>query len=292
MPSCSRPAGLRDALLAVLATGDGFDELEAEHRDGPAAHVLQLAARRLPTGDLLLVSIADITAVRLADLERDAFLGAVSHELRTPLSAILLWAEALRDLTDDDPRRPRAIAAIVDAARCESQLVEDLLDVALSRGEGLSVAMQPVDATPIVADAIAAARTDADAKEIRVDQALAPTAPFRADARRLRQIVAGLLDNAIKFTPHGGTVAVDLAAAPAWLELRVRDSGAGLSADEATHVFEPFWQVDRTSTRAHGGLGIGLTLIKHLVERHGGTIAVASAGAGQGSTFTVRFPAA
>jgi signal transduction histidine kinase len=287
--------GLQERLLSTLRTGDGFDDLETEYSSGDRTLILQLAARRLPGAPQLLIGIADIGPLREAEQareanrrERDAFLGAVSHELRTPLSAIMLWTEALRGFTQDDPRRADAIGAIVDATRSETQLVDDLLDLALSRTDGLGVVPEVVDGTALVRDVLANLSPAAAEKQLVLESALGE-ATLIADPRRLRQIVTNLVGNAIKFTPPGGTITVSLEYREHSVVLRVHDTGAGLPPDAVAHAFEPFWQADGSTTRTHGGLGIGLALVRHLVDRHGGTIAVAS-DAGHGTTFTVHFP--
>jgi signal transduction histidine kinase len=215
----------------------------------------------------------------------------VSHELRTPLSAILLWAEALRGLDDSDPRRLRAIETIEQCARAEAQLVDDLLDLALSRTSELAVKLVAVDPSVVIEAAIEAARPDADAKQIAIETTLASGPKIVADPRRLRQIASNLLGNAIKFTPEGGKVAIALARDRGAMELRVRNTGPGIPPEFISRAFEAFSQADSSSTRIHHGLGIGLALVRHFVVRQGGTIDVASLGAAEGTTFTVRIPA-
>jgi two-component system CheB/CheR fusion protein len=291
---------LRARLAQVVATGTGFENLELEFHGRTGDLVLRLGARTLPAaGDrLILVAIADVTEHRrleqarvAAQRERDAFLDAVSHELRTPLSAILLWAEALRGLDDADPRRLHAIETIEQSARAEAQLVDDLLDLALSRTSELAVRLVPVDPSPIVEAAVEAARSVADTKRIAIETALAPGPTIAADPRRLRQIASNLLGNAIKFTPEGGKVSVALDRERGAMELRVRDTGPGIPPEFLSRVFEAFSRADPSITRTHHGLGIGLALVRHFVVRQGGTIDVVSPGAGQGTTFTVRIPA-
>ena len=295
-----RPPTLRDRLSEVVVTGAGFENLEFEFRGRAGDLVLRVGARMLPSveGRLILVAIADVTEHRrleqaraAARRERDAFLDAVSHELRTPLSAILLWAEALRELEYADPRRLRAIETIETSARAEAQLVDDLLDLALSRTSELAVKLVPVDPSTIVGAAVEAARPVADTKRIAIEAILATGPKIAADPRRLRQIASNLLGNAIKFTPEGGKVTVGLDRDRGAMELRVRDTGPGIPPEFLSRVFEAFSQADSSSTRTHPGLGIGLALVRHFVIRQGGTIDVASPGAGQGTTFTVRIPA-
>jgi two-component system CheB/CheR fusion protein len=294
------PPTLRARLEEVAVTGAGFENLELEFRGHAGDRVLRLGARALPPAEarLILVAIADVTEHRrleqvraAARRERDAFLDAVSHELRTPLSAILLWAEALRELEHADPRRLRAIETIESSARAEVQLVDDLLDLALSRTSELVVKLVSIDPSPIVEAAVEAARPAADTKRIAIETTLATGPKIAADPRRLRQIASNLLGNAIKFTPEGGTVTVALDRDRGAMELRVRDTGPGIPPEFLSRVFEAFSQADPSITRTHHGLGIGLALVRHFVVRQGGTIDVASPGAGQGATFTVRIPA-
>jgi two-component system CheB/CheR fusion protein len=296
-----RDPTLHDRLAAVVATGEGFDGVELAYRGEVGERVLRLSVRPLPSaaGKWILIGIADVTDLRrlehardAAARERDTFLDVVSHELRTPLSAILLWGEALRDLEHDDPRRIQAIDTITSSARAEAQLVDDLLELALSRTTELSVNLEPVDPSPIVRAAIDLARHEADNKHIAIETALATGSTIHADPRRLRQITSSLIGNAIKFTPGGGKVSVALAVFDGSMELRVRDTGLGISPEFLSRAFEPFSQADRSSTRSHAGLGIGLALVRHFVERHGGTIDVASPGDGRGTIVTVRIPSA
>ena len=278
--------GLRARLDAVVATGEGFDELEVARGD----RRLLVGARRIPAGHAIVVGLADITERRRLERAREAFLDAVSHELRTPLSAILLWAQALRTLAPDDPHRLQAIETIVECVGIEARLVDDLIEVAVSRSGHLEVMLESIDPCPVVADAVSRVRPEADAKHIEIAVACPPTTPIAVDPRRLGQIVTNIVSNAIKFTPTGGRVWVELARDARGLELRVRDNGPGIAPELLATVFEPFSQGDGSSTRAQRGLGIGLALARHLVERHGGTITAASPGAGHGTTVTVRIP--
>ena len=297
-----RDTTLPDRLAAVVATGEGFESLELAYRGEAGERTLQLGVRPLPAtggGRLILIGIADVTELRRLEearaaiaRERDAFLDGVSHELRTPLSAILLWAEVLRGLDHDDPQRLQAIDTITESARAEAQLVDDLLELALSRTTELSVKLEPIDPSPIVRAAIELARPGADGKQVAIETALATGPKISADPRRLRQITSSLIANAIKFTPTGGKVSVALALRDGAMELRVHDTGLGISSEFLSRAFEPFSQADSSTTRTHGGLGISLALVRHFVERQGGTIDVASPGEGQGTTFTVRIPSA
>ncbi len=284
---------LEARLQAVVTGGAGFDDLDVGFLGPAGERMLRISAHAIPKTDgpaLVLIGILDITEREAARLERDAFLDAVSHELRTPLSAILLWAQALRTLDHADPQRVVAIETIIDSVRSEARIVDDLLDIALSRSTELAVVVQPTDASEVVKRTLASADKAARAKRVTIESDVAPGRNIAVDPRRLAQITGNLVDNAIKFTPTGGTVAVHLAFPPGAMELSVRDTGPGVAPEQIAQVFEPFTRQDGSSTRAHAGLGIGLSLVRHLVERHGGSIAVTSPGVGKGSTFTVRIP--
>jgi two-component system, chemotaxis family, CheB/CheR fusion protein len=290
---------LRERLAVVVTRGVGFDDVEVEHGDVRGRRVVRLAARRVQTSGerAILVGISDITEARHVELaresalrERDNFLDAVSHELRTPLSAILLWGQALRDLDLDGPRRAQAIEAILDSARAEAQLVDDLFDLTLSRTGLLAVKPESLDPSSIVTAAIDAARGGATEKQIAIESTIAVGSRMVADPRRLHQIAAGLIGNAIKFAPPGGRVWIALARDHGALDLTVRNDGPGMTSEFLSRAFEPFEQADRSSTRANRGLGIGLALVRHLVERHGGSVDVTSNDT-HGTTFKVHLPA-
>jgi two-component system CheB/CheR fusion protein len=286
------PPELVARLQAVVTSGTGLDELDVRFQGSAGERVLRISAHRIPQTDgpaMILVGMLDITERETARLERDAFLDAVSHELRTPLSAILLWAQALRTLDHADPQRIVAIETIIDSVRSEARIVDDLLDIALSRSTELAVVVEVVDAAAVVTQTIEAARKAARVKQVSIESSVAP-GRIAVDPRRLGQITMNLIENGIKFTPAGGTVTVDLSFVGGAMELRVRDTGPGVAPERLALVFEPFAKPDGSSTRAHAGLGIGLALVRHLVERHGGTIEVTSPGVGRGSTFTVRIP--
>jgi len=221
---------------------------------------------------------------------KDQFLAIVSHELRTPLNAVLGWADMLRRGTLDDAKRTRASHAIYDGARRQSQLIDDLLDVARIMSGKLRLARAPVDMHDIIRAAIDVVQTLADAKRIQIVVDAEPSVgALYADGARLQQIVWNLLSNAVKFTPEGGAVRLALRRTNNLVELSVTDTGPGIPADFVGSVFEPFRQADASTTRTHGGLGLGLAIVKHLVDAHGGTIFVDSVD-GHGATFVVRLP--
>jgi hypothetical protein len=222
---------------------------------------------------------------------KDEFLAIVSHELRTPLTAILGWARALRGEARGAIDEGRALETIERNAVAQVRLIEDLLDVSRIITGKLHIEAQAVDLRELVLGAVDAIRPAAEAKSLalEVDAGDGP-APHEGDGGRLLQVCSNLLANAVKFTPRGGRVSVRLGRTEAAHVLRVSDTGQGISASFLPHVFERFRQADTTSTRAHAGLGLGLALVRSLVELHGGTVHAASPGEGQGSVFTVLLP--
>jgi len=228
-----------------------------------------------------------------ANRSKDQFLAVVSHELRNPLSPILLWTRLLREDRLDDERRRQALDAIERGARAQAALVEDLLDVSRIVSGRLRLDVQATDLSEVVAATVETVRPSAEAKHIELRTVIDPgAASVSGDPQRLQQVVWNLLSNAVKFTPRGGRVRVTLERSGSDVELSVIDNGKGIAAHLLPRVFERFWQADASATREQGGLGLGLAITRHLVELHGGTVAVESAGAGQGSTFRVRLPLA
>jgi signal transduction histidine kinase/ActR/RegA family two-component response regulator len=229
--------------------------------------------------------------VEAANLLKDEFLATLSHELRTPLNSVLGWARLLANGKLDAPQTSRAVQAIERAGWAQARLVEDLLDVSRIIAGKFQLNMRPTVVQPLVQAAVDSLRFAAEAKRITVDTALDPAPqPIAADADRLQQVAWNLVSNAIKFTPNGGRVDVQLTSSADEACLRVSDSGIGFAPDVASHLFERFRQGDGSSTREHSGLGLGLGIVRHVVELHGGTVTATSAGAHQGSTFEVRLP--
>jgi PAS domain S-box-containing protein len=226
-----------------------------------------------------------------ANVLKDEFLAVLSHELRTPLTSILGWTSILQSREVDAPMLARGLQVIERNARMQTQIIEDLLDLSSILAHDLHLTLHPTALDPILASAVSAARPAAEAKGLQLTLT-GPEQPLfiDGDSARLRQIVDNLLSNAIKFTTAPGRVDVSCERRGGEAVLRVRDTGKGISRDFLPHVFERFRQQNSTRTRAFGGLGIGLTIVHELVERHGGTSTAESAGEGQGSTFLVRFP--
>ena len=228
-----------------------------------------------------------------ANRVKDEFLATVSHELRTPLTAIMGWSHMLRHAGLDEATVLRGLETIERNARAQAQLVDDLLDVSRIITGKLLLSMAPVDLTSVVNAAADSVQLAAESKGIRLELTLDPSARHvSGDAGRLQQVVWNLLSNAIKFTEPGGHVGVRLRRAGEHAELLVCDDGRGLSREFLPYVFDRFRQADGTTTREHGGLGLGLSIARHLVELHGGTVKAESDGEGRGSTFTVRLPLA
>jgi PAS domain S-box-containing protein len=224
---------------------------------------------------------------------KDEFLAVLSHELRTPLNAVLGWASMLRKGTLDAAGTARALEVIERNAEAEVRLIEDLLDVSRISSGKLRLNVQQVELADVVETAASSLLHAVEAKRIRLDMALdQAVGAVMADTSRILQVVWNLLANAIKFTPMGGRVAVVLQRVSSSVEIVVSDTGQGIEADFLPHVFERFRQADSSTTRRHAGLGLGLTLVRNLVELHGGHVRVESKGEGHGATFTVSLPVA
>lgn len=222
---------------------------------------------------------------------KDEFLATISHELRNPLNAILGWAHMMRLGKLNDANMERAVETIYRNAKSQTQLVADLLDVSRIISGKLRLDVRTVDLISIVDAAIDSIRPAAEAKSIRLQMMLDPAAgPISGDADRLQQIVWNLLTNAVKFTPKGGRIQVKLQRVDSHVEIVVSDSGVGISKEFLPHVFDRFRQADASTTRIHGGLGLGLSIVHQLVDLHGGTVAVQSEGEGKGATFTITLP--
>lgn len=223
----------------------------------------------------------------------DEFLATVSHELRTPLNAILGWSHLLSRGRIDGGTATRAVEAIERNARAQAQLVEDILDVSRVITGKLRLRIGPVDLVSVINAAIDSVQLAADSKGIRFEVTLDPSARrISGDSNRLQQVVWNLLSNAIKFTPPGGRVEIRLEHVYPNVQISVRDNGQGISPDFLPHIFDRFRQADGTITRRHGGLGLGLSIVRHLVELHGGSVHAESSEKEGGATFTLKLPVA
>jgi CheY-like chemotaxis protein len=226
-----------------------------------------------------------------ANVAKDDFLATMSHELRTPLTAILLWTEKLMRRQHEPAVVERGLGVIHQNARQQSQLIEDILDVSRIVTGKLALQSQLVDLEQVVRAAMLVVAPSAESKGISVESDFdADTGPILGDAARLQQVLWNLLSNAVKFTPPHGRIVVSLARRESTVEVRVRDSGKGIDPSFLPFVFDRFRQADNTPTRADGGLGLGLALVKNLVELHGGSVRAESAGAGLGATLVVSLP--
>jgi PAS domain S-box-containing protein len=222
---------------------------------------------------------------------KDEFLATVSHELRTPLSAILGWSAMLNLGKLDEATAKKGLTIIERNANAQAEIIRDILDVSRIISGKLRIDSRPVQLGPIINSSVETLRLASTAKGISLIVSLEPDAGFVAgDPDRLQQIVWNLLSNAIKFTPQNGEIKVDLKQVDSHVELSVRDSGIGIEPDFLPHVFERFRQADSSTTRAYGGLGLGLAIVRHLVELHGGTVSAHSEGKGRGAVFTVNLP--
>ncbi|HEU4535204.1 MAG TPA: ATP-binding protein [Polyangiaceae bacterium] len=296
------------ALLRVAAGGAA----EA-HERYDAARGAHLYHRVFPLPSGACVVTRDVTAQRRFEREaealvareraereraegagraRDEFLGTVSHELRTPLNAILGWASLLRAGEVDEGQRDVALATIERNARTQARLIDDLLDIArILRGE-FALDVGTVDVAQVINAAVEAVLPTAEAKSIRLEPELESRAMIAGDSLRLQQVFRNLLSNAIKYTPRGGQVRLTLRRDGPHVEAVVADKGQGIEPELLPHVFDQFRRADGPAGRRFGGLGLGLPIVRSIIELHGGTVKAASEGPRKGATFTVRLPTA
>jgi PAS domain S-box-containing protein len=306
-----------DQILARLRRGLPAEHLETIRikKDGTPIEVsVTVSPLKDPDGEVIGASklIQDITERKRLERERqelltreqllriqaetggrmkDEFLATVSHELRTPLNAILGWATMLSKRDLDANITTRGLESIERNAKAQAQLIEDLLDVSRIISGKVHLDVRPVFLSAIVEEALDAVRPAAEAKSIRLDVNIDPAADhLRADPARLQQVIWNLLSNSIKFTPSGGSVKLASKRIDAMAEISVTDTGEGIKPEFLPYVFDRFQQGDSSSTRRHGGLGLGLAITRHLVEMHGGTIEAESDGQGHGATFTIKLP--
>ena len=299
--------GAEDDLVMSIVRSTNFLAVPLTRRDGRNMGELQVSGK--PHGAFteededILVQLAQMTSIaventlygelREANRLKDEFLATVSHELRTPLSAMLSWVWMLRRGGLDAEGAARAIEAIERNVKAQTRIVEDLLDVSRIVTGKLRLDTRLVDLGPIIEMTTDSITPAAEAKGITVRSSIdGATPPVLGDAIRLQQLVWNLLTNAIKFTSAGGRVDVVLATSGAEVEVRVSDTGIGISQDFLAYVFEPFRQADGSSGRKSGGLGLGLAIVRHVAELHGGRVEARSAGEDQGSTFVLTLPVA
>ncbi|MDB4994856.1 MAG: phoR4 [Myxococcaceae bacterium] len=286
------PIVLRDRTFGALSMACTTNQ----HRFSTAdLEIAQDLARRMAAAIEIseLYDIAQNERVKLeaAHKAKDEFLATLSHELRTPLNAMLGWTQLLRAGDLEESEFDRALETIERNAKAQAQLIADLLDVSRIVTGKLHLNVGKVQLPSLIEAAIDAVRLTADAKKITLETSLDPfTRDVKGDPNRLLQVLGNLLNNALKFTPANGTVRIELHEDAERARVTVSDTGQGISAEFLPYVFDRFRQADSTSTRTQGGLGLGLAIVSHLVQLHGGTVEVSSPGKDKGSTFTVELP--
>jgi PAS domain S-box-containing protein len=304
----------RHELQTAAEEGSSANDLWLLQKDGTPFFASCIFSRAIDTAGHVIgfsVVLRDRTAWKLAQQERDAllererkvrhdaeqasrlkdeFLATLSHELRSPLNAIVGWVHIARRHADN-PELTRALDTIERNVRAQTQIVNDLLDMSRIMTGQVRLDLQTLDLRDAVSNAVEAVRPAADAKRVRLEKALTSDLGWtKVDPARLQQVLWNLLSNAVKFTPPGGRVRVALERVNSHVEIVVQDSGVGIAPTFLPFVFERFRQEDSSTTRRHGGLGLGLSIVKSLAELHGGSVKAASPGEGQGSTFTVALP--
>jgi len=277
--------------LKNLEASGAQAELAQRHVEELSGYIAELKRSEEARGQLLLREQRARAEAEAANRIKDEFLATLSHELRTPLTALLGWACLLRGSGRDDTILDQGLEAIERNARIQTQLTDDLLDVSCIISGKLRLDVRPVEISSVIDAAISVVRPAADAKSIQLTYGHGPTiGAISGDAARLQQVVWNLLSNAVKFTPEGGRIEVRLERLDSHARLTVSDSGQGISPEFLPQVFDRFRQADSSTTRGYGGLGLGLAIVRHLVELHGGTVHAESQGAGQGTTFSATFP--
>ena len=297
--------------IPAVSVEKGFAEMQQAVRISPLSHegriigtltiiedVTERVAREVELQSQIEARSRLLASEKLARSEaeranrlKDEFLATISHELRNPLNAIMGWAHMMRLGKLTPANSERAVETIYRNAKSQAQLVADLLDVSRIISGKLRLDVRPIDLINIVNAAIDSVRPAAEAKGIRLQTTLDDAAgPISGDADRLQQIVWNLLTNAVKFTPKGGTIQVQVQRIASHVEVVVSDSGVGISKEFLPYVFDRFRQADASTTRIHGGLGLGLSIVHQLVDLHGGTVCVHSEGEGKGATFTITLP--
>jgi PAS domain S-box-containing protein len=269
---------------------------EREHLVSVLSLVLDVTAREKAEQERAALLVRERDArqhAEEADRLKDEFLATLSHELRTPLTSILGWASMIRNGEVEGANAMRALETIERNARSQARLIDDLLDVSRIITGNLRLDLNPLNLTPIVEAAVDALRPTADVKDIHLNtEFISADCLIKGDPNRLRQVIWNLLSNAIKFTPRGGTVSISLYCVESNARLTVSDTGEGIPEAFLPYVFDRFRQAEGSISRKQGGLGLGLAVVRHLVELHGGTIEAESAGIGEGSMFTVDLPLA
>lgn len=261
------------------------------HVEELSRYISELQRSEEARGQLLLHAERARSEAEAANRIKDEFLATLSHELRTPLTSLLGWSSVLREARRDEKVLSQGLDAIDRNARVQAQLIDDLLDVSRIVSGKLNLDVRPLDISSVVRAAINVVRPAADAKGIRLDYLAAPgLGAISADSGRLHQIIWNLLSNAVKFTPQGGEIRIRIEQERSHAKVTVHDTGQGIDPEFLPRVFDRFRQADSSTTRSFGGLGLGLAIVRHLVELHGGTVSAESEGVGKGATFTATFP--
>jgi len=267
-----------------------FQELNGEDQAFILA-VAQQCAQAIARAHLYEAERTARNAAESANRIKDEFLAVLSHELRTPLNPILGWAKLMRSRKLDQATSDRALETIERNAKLQTQLIEDLLDVSRILQGKLNLNFEPINLVSVIEAAIETVRLSAQAKSIQIQIILeSGVGQILGDANRLQQVIWNILSNAIKFTPTGGEVKIKLEQVDSQVQICVTDTGKGIVPEFLHYVFDYFRQADGATTRKFGGLGLGLAIVRHLVELHGGTVQAESLGEGKGATFTVKLP--
>ncbi|MBD2677440.1 MULTISPECIES: chemotaxis protein CheB [Nostoc] len=307
---------LRSLLEEILTNKSQIQDFEVEHNfELIGQKTMRLNGRKMPEIDgtqLILLAIEDITqfkqweaerahllteeqlartAAETANRSKDEFLSMLSHELRNPLNALLGWAQLLRSHKLDEETITQGLQAIEHSAKVQAQLIEDLLDISRITSGQLRLDLELIELSIVVESALNLVSLSAESKNIQIESRLEPsTRKILGDAVRLQQVILNLLSNAIKFTPSGGRIEVLLEYIGEEAQIQVNDTGKGIKADFLPYVFDRFRQADSSKTRSNPGLGLGLSIVRHVVELHGGVVEAHSPGEGQGATFIVKLP--
>jgi PAS domain S-box-containing protein len=267
------------------------DITERKNSEETQRALLQQREARLQAEDDRRRAESSYRVAQEANRAKDEFLMTLSHELRTPMTAILGWARMLPIMKPDDPTFREAINSIARGAQLQAHLIDDVLDVSRIVSGKMRLTRESIDVSRVLLESLEAVRPTADAKQITIATAFAPgLGTIVADATRLQQVMWNLLTNAVKFTPRNGTVTVAAKRTASHVQISVTDSGEGIDAKFLPHVFEAFRQAESPNTRVHGGLGLGLSIVRYIVEGHGGSITAESRGRGEGAKFTVELP--
>lgn len=261
------------------------------HVEELSRYISELQRSEEARGQLLVRAERARSEAEAANRIKDEFLATLSHELRTPLTSLLGWSSVLREAKRDEKVLNQGLEAIDRNARVQAQLIDDLLDVSRIVSGKLNLDVRPLDICSVTRAAINVVRPAADAKGIKLDySAESGLGAISADSARLQQIIWNLLSNAVKFTPQGGRITIRISQEGSHAKVTVKDTGQGIDPEFLPRVFDRFRQADSSTTRSFGGLGLGLAIVRHLVELHGGTVSAESEGAGKGATFTATFP--